>query len=405
MPIIEVDGLTKIFKSREREPGLGGSLRSFIAPRYRQREAVKPISFSLEAGEVLAFIGPNGAGKSTTIKMLTGILYPTAGRAHVLGLTPWQHRQQLAFHIASMFGQKSQLWYHLPPQDTFDLLARIYELDWEEYRKRRAFLVEVFDIAGYLRTPARKLSLGERMRCELAAALLHKPSVIFLDEPTIGLDVVAKQRIRELIGQLNTEEGVTVFLTSHDAGDVEQVCRRAIVINHGEIILDTPVAKMKRDYLKAKTIDLLLEEQAQSLLISDAVTGEQRLSIQLPTSIHEELVDVEGVQVLKAKGHGLKLEIDTSRCPLQPIIAAIMNRCHILDMTISDPPMEEIIAKIYGEKGQSEDVEARTPDDVRTQAPRRFEGVVAEHVETQYVALADGALVEQREAMPQRLEE
>jgi len=258
MSIIEVDGLAKAFKSRERQAGLAGSLRSFVAPRYREREAVKPISFALEAGEVLAFIGPNGAGKSTTIKMLTGILYPSAGKAQVLGMVPWQQRRMLAYSISSVFGQKSQLWYHLPPQDTFDLLARIYELDMTEYRKRRDFLVDVFDIAEHMCTPARKLSLGERMRCELAAALLHKPSVLFLDEPTIGLDVIAKQRIRELIGHLNTEEGLTVFLTSHDAGDVEQVCRRAIVINHGEIILDAPVAKLKRDYLEAKTASFLV---------------------------------------------------------------------------------------------------------------------------------------------------
>ncbi len=350
MSIIEVEHLAKTFKTRERDAGLTGSLRSFIAPRYREREAVKSISFSLAAGEVLAFIGPNGAGKSTTIKMLTGILYPTAGKVHVLGLTPWQQRRTLAFHIASVFGQKSQLWYHLPPQDTFDLLARIYELDMNEYRKRRAFLIDAFDIADYMRTPARKLSLGERMRCELAAALLHKPSVIFLDEPTIGLDVIAKQRIRDLIGQLNTEEGVTVFLTSHDAGDIEQVCRRAIVINHGEIILDAPIAKMKREYLKVKTVDLLLEGAAETLLKTEAESGEQHLSIQSPASIHEEMLATDGVRILKAKGHGLKLEIDTARCPLEPIIAAIMQHCHILDMTISDPPMEEIIAKIYGER-------------------------------------------------------
>jgi ABC-2 type transport system ATP-binding protein len=364
MSIIEVDGLAKTFKIRERGAGLASSLHSFVAPQYRTREAVKPISFSLEPGEVLAFIGPNGAGKSTTIKMLTGILYPSGGHAQVLGLTPWRQRRALAFHIASVFGQKSQLWYHLPPQDTFNLLARIYELDMNEYRKRRDFLIDVFDIQDYLRTPARKLSLGERMRCELAAALLHKPSVLFLDEPTIGLDVIAKQRIRELIGHLNVEEGVTVFLTSHDAGDIEQVCRRAIVINHGEIILDGPVAKMKRDYLKVKTVDLLLEEPAHTLLKTDAISGKQRLSIQLASSIHEEIQATEGVQVLKVKGHGLKLEIDTSRAPLEPIIAAIMQHCHILDMTIADPPMEEIIAKIYGEKGSENRVveHARTAE-------------------------------------------
>jgi ABC-2 type transport system ATP-binding protein len=356
MSIIEVEALAKTFKTRERAAGLSGSLHSFIAPRYRQREAVKPISFSLEPGELLAFIGPNGAGKSTTIKMLTGVLHPTSGKASVLGLIPWKQRRKLSFRIASVYGQKSQLWYHLPPQDTFDLLARIYELDMVEYHKRRDFLVEVFEIKDYLRTPARKLSLGERTRCELAAALLHKPSVIFLDEPTIGLDVIAKQRIRDLIGQLQAEEGVTVFLTSHDAGDIEQVCRRAIVINHGEIILDTPVTKLKRDYLKVKTVDLLLEEPANSLLTIDSESGRRRLSVQLPDSIHEEIQDTEGVRILKAKGYGLKLEIDTSRTPLEPVIAAVMQHCHILDMTISDPPMEEIIAAIYGQGSRDENV-------------------------------------------------
>jgi ABC-2 type transport system ATP-binding protein len=335
MKAIEVADLAKTFRTRERAEGLIGGLRSFVAPQYRERAAVKHIHFSLEMGEVLAFIGPNGAGKSTTIKMLTGILYPSGGEARVLGLVPWQQRRKLSYHIASVFGQKSQLWYHLPPQDTFDLLAHIYELDWCAYQQRRAFLIDVFDIADYMRTPARKLSLGERMRCELAAALLHRPQVIFLDEPTIGLDVIAKQRIRELIGHLNAEEGVTIFLTSHDAGDVEQVCRRAIVINHGEIILDAPVAQLKRDYLKTKTVD--------------QQTGRQQLSVQLALDTQEQQEE-SGVKVVKAQGHELVLEIDTARCPLEPLIASVMQRYHILDMTITDPAMEQIIAAIYNEQ-------------------------------------------------------
>ncbi len=344
MSIIEVTGLAKTFRSRERAPGLAQSLRSLVAPRYREREAVKPLHFTLEPGEVLAFIGPNGAGKSTTIKMLTGILFPSAGEARVLGLTPWLERQKLAYSISSVFGQKSQLWYHLPPQDTFDLLARIYELEPRAYRQRRAFLVEVFAIQDYLRTPARKLSLGERMRCELAAALLHKPQLLFLDEPTIGLDVIAKQRIRDLISQLNREEGVSVLLTSHDAGDVEHICRRAIVINHGEIILDTPVAQLKRDYLKRKTIDLLLEGPVTPLISVRPEDGEVSLAFELADQ------STRSIRVLQAQGHSLKLEIDLTLMPLEPLIAALMQRSHILDMTISDPPMEEIIAAIYTQK-------------------------------------------------------
>lgn len=361
MPIIEVDNLSKTFKTRERAAGLRGSLSSFLVPRYRERQAVKPISFMLEAGEVLAFIGPNGAGKSTTIKMLTGILYPSAGRASVLGFVPWTQRRTLAFHIASVYGQKSQLWYHLPPQDTFNLLARIYELDQHTYRQRRNFLVDVFEIAEYMRTPARKLSLGERMRCELAAALLHKPAVVFLDEPTIGLDVIAKQRIRDLIGHLNAEEGLTVFLTSHDAGDIEQVCKRAIIINHGEIVLDEPVARLKRDYLRVKTIDLLLESDAGTLVKIDAQSGLRYLSVQLPGSLHEEMMDNSGVKVLKAHGHGLKLEIDTALTPLEPVLVAIMQHGHIVDMTVSDPPMEEIIASLYSQTGRGTETPTALP--------------------------------------------
>lgn len=353
MPIIEVDGLTKTFRTRERAGGFKGSLSSLITPKYRERLAVKPTSFTLEAGEVLAFIGPNGAGKSTTIKMLTGILYPSAGRASVLGYVPWKQRHYLAFRIASVYGQKSQLWYHLPPQDTFNLLARIYELDLHEYRKRRDFLIEVFDIAEYMRTPARKLSLGERMRCELAAALLHKPAVVFLDEPTIGLDVIAKQRIRDLIGRLNAEEGLTVFLTSHDAGDIEQICKRAIIINHGEIVLDESVEHLKRDYLRIKTVDLLLEGNAEGL-VRQTEGAEREVCLNLPLSGTENKSSwqASGVRVLQASGHSLKLEVDTALSPLEPIIAAVMQSGHVVDMTIADPPMEEIIAMMYRQTGQ-----------------------------------------------------
>lgn len=361
MPIIKVDGLTKTFRIRERAVGLRGSLNSFIAPRYRERLAVKPISFQLEAGEVLAFIGPNGAGKSTTIKMLTGILHPSAGRASVLGLTPWEQRHRLAFRIASVYGQKSQLWYHLPPLDTFNLLARIYELDLSEYRKRRDFLIEVFDIAEYMSTPARKLSLGERMRCELAAALLHRPAIVFLDEPTIGLDVIAKQRIRDLIGQLNAEEGLTVFLTSHDAGDIEQICKRAMVINHGEVVLDEPVERLKHDYLRVKRVDLLLEGSAEDLVEQVGETNaEACLNLSLPMSMGEERCQ-DGVRVLQARGHSLKLEIDTALNPLEPIIAAVMQYGHVVDMTIADPPMEEIIALMYRQSGRGSIVTQEKP--------------------------------------------
>src|SRR5512136_3426005 len=188
--------------------------------------------------------------------MLTGILYPTSGQASVLGFVPWQDRRKLAYRIGSVFGQKPQLWYHLPPADTFHLFARIYELDDTSFQERQGFLIEAFDIGDLIHTPVRKLSLGQRMKCEIAASLLHRPKVIFLDEPTIGLDVVAKQQIRATLKQMNADENVTVILTSHDATDVEAVCKRVIIINHGQVIYDDRVSRLKREYLTRKTVDV-----------------------------------------------------------------------------------------------------------------------------------------------------
>ena len=329
MPVITVEGLSKTFVVKEKQAGLRGSLRSLIRPRTAEIRAVRGVSFSVERGERVAFIGPNGAGKSTTIKMLVGILYPTSGHAQVLGFVPWQERSKLAFQVGAVFGQKSQLWYHLPPQDTFDLLARIYELDRTVYRKRLAQLVELFEISEYLSTAVRKLSLGERMRCEIAASLLHAPRVLFLDEPTIGLDVVVKQYIRELILRLNEEEQVTVFLTSHDAGDVEQLCRRAMVINHGEVIYDGKVSTLKRNHIRSKAVSLKL--------------GVPFEGFQSP-----------GVTVIKAAHTGVRLEVDTATASIDQVIAQLMARYPILDMTVEDPPMEQVIAHIYRQQGDGQ---------------------------------------------------
>ena len=322
MTIIQIDHLTKTFVTTAKAPGLAGSLRALFRPVRREIQAVKGITFAVEQGERLAFIGPNGAGKSTTIKLLVGILYPTGGTATVLGKVPWRERQQLAYEIGAVFGQKSQLWYHLPPADSFDLLARIYDLERNAYRQRLAELVELFEIGEYLQTPVRKLSLGERMRCEIAASLLHRPRILFLDEPTIGLDVVVKQRIRDLILELNQREGVTVFLTSHDAGDVEVLCRRAMVINHGEVIYDGKVNDLKHNYLRTKTISLKLGQPWQGF-------------------------DAPGVTVLKQKEYGVKLQVDTTVTPIEAVMAQLLARYAIVDINVDNPPMEEIIARIY----------------------------------------------------------
>ncbi len=336
MPVIEVQGLTKTFVTREKQAGLQGSVRALFRPIRRETQAVKGITFAVEAGERVAFIGPNGAGKSTTIKMLVGILYPTSGEAQVLGRVPWRERRRLAYEIGAVFGQKSQLWYHLPPADSFDLLARIYEMDRAAYRQRLAHLVELFEVGDYLHVPVRKLSLGERQRCEIAASLLHRPRILFLDEPTIGLDVVVKQRIRDLILELNRQEGVTVFLTSHDAGDVEVLCKRAMVINHGEVIYDGRVSTLRRDYIHTKTISLKLGEPWQG----DAPCGQ-------PGRKAES--DHPGVDVLKVSksGYGVKLKVDTRVTPIEDVVGRLLARYSIVDINVDNPPMEEIIARIY----------------------------------------------------------
>ncbi|WP_248927766.1 ABC transporter ATP-binding protein [Paenibacillus hamazuiensis] len=330
MSAIWVHGLSKSFTVKKKAAGLAASLKSLLRPELSERVAVAPIDFTVGQGETLAFLGPNGAGKSTTIKMLTGILHPSSGEAAVLGFRPWTDRRRLAFHIGSVFGQKSQLWYHLPPADSFELMSRIYELPRQDYCRRRDDLVERFGLGAYLQTPVRKLSLGERMRCEIAAALLHRPKIVFLDEPTIGLDVVVKQNIRKLILEMNREEGTTIFLTSHDAGDIEQLCKRAIVINHGQLILDQDVATMKRELLTHKTVRLQLAEKTAPPPLDG--------------------VEVTGGGETEAD---LRLSVDTSRIAIEAVLAHLVRHCRIRDVTIEDPSMEEIITHIYARNGEA----------------------------------------------------
>jgi ABC-2 type transport system ATP-binding protein len=292
--------------------------------------AVQDISLQVEQGESLAFIGPNGAGKSTTIKMLTGILRPTSGTAQVLGLTPWQDRSALTSKIAAVFGQRSQLWYHLPPIDSFDLLACIYDLEAVEYKKRKDMLIERFGLVDFLHTPVRKLSLGQRMRAEIAASLLHKPQVLFLDEPTIGLDVVARQELRDLLRQWNREDGMTIFLTSHDAGDIESVADRVVVVNHGRIVLDDSVESVCSQFLSRKILNVLFHQSPATF--------------QLP-----------GVRSMSSSKYGLHLEIDTDVIGIEQVMQKVMTLGVVADITIEDPPLEDVIAHMYGLK----------PDDTR----------------------------------------
>lgn len=286
--------------------------------------AVDGIHLDIPAGQSIAFIGPNGAGKSTTIKMLTGILHPSSGSAEVLGFTPWRERRKLAYHIGTVFGQRSQLWYHLPPADTFELLARIYELKRDEYLSTRNALVDRFDLGPLMQTPVRKLSLGQRMRAEVAASLLHRPRILFLDEPTIGLDVIARQELRDLVREWNRNEGATIFLTSHDAGDIEQVAERVIVINHGRVVVDDSVAAVRKKYLGEKILRAQFHEQ--------------------PAEITSP-----GISLISRNGYELKVSIDTDAIPIQQAILRVMELAPVADISVEDLPLEQIIARIYGE--------------------------------------------------------
>ncbi|MEQ1875355.1 MAG: ATP-binding cassette domain-containing protein, partial [Bdellovibrionia bacterium] len=254
--------------------------------------------------------------------VLTGILHPSSGQVSVLGLTPWKQRHELGYKIGAVFGQRTQLWYHLPAGDTFDLLARIYDQSPAQYRERRQELVKIFDVGHLLAKPVRQLSLGERMRCEIVASLLHRPEIVFLDEPTIGLDVTAKAVIRDLIKTRSERDGTTVFLTSHDTGDMERVCDRVLVVNHGKVLLDQPISKLRANFIRRKVITLM--------------TAEPTVSIEGP-----------GITVVSAVPHRTVLEVDVSLTPVEKVVAAAMKASPLRDLTVEDPPMEEIIKEVY----------------------------------------------------------
>lgn len=322
MTIIKARGLRKVYPLVRRAGSGWRRLRSYLRPQRDAVVAVAGLDLEVEAGEAVAFLGPNGAGKSTTIKMLTGILTPTAGEAVVCGFVPWQQRQLLARRIGTLFGQRSQMWLHLPPTDTFDLLAAIYDLDRNEYRERREELVARFGLGDLLDVPVRKLSLGERMRCELAAALLHRPVVLFLDEPTIGLDPLAKASVRDLIRQVNTEERVTIFLTSHDAGDVERVCRRAVLIDRGHLILDLPVEALHR-----------------------VIPERRRIVVHLASPWRG--IAVGGVHVQQLSPHSVTLEVGPGDASVDTVVAELLRHHMIEDLRIEAPPLEDVIAELY----------------------------------------------------------
>jgi len=321
---IHIKNLCKTFASRETFPGILGSLKGLFSAKTHQVSAIKNLSFDIQIGERVAFIGPNGAGKSTTIKMLTGILHPTSGVIEVLGLIPWKNRHELGYQIGTVFGQRTQLWYHLPPSDTFNLLSKIYEIDPTLFQIRLDELVKLFEIGRFLHKPVRQLSLGERMRCEIVASLLHNPKILFLDEPTIGLDINAKLMIRGLLSKLSMEHGTTLFLTSHDTADIEQVCGRVIVLDQGRIIKDSSLKALKKAYMKRKVLNLVIEEEC--------------LNLNLP-----------GMDIIENEAHHFKCEANIEITPVNQIIQEALKLTGIKDITIEDPSMEEVIRLLYQE--------------------------------------------------------
>lgn len=321
MGIIEVKNISKNFKVKIKEKGFKGSIKSIFKPRFKEIEAVKNISFNVNEGEMIAFIGPNGAGKSTTIKMLTGILYPTSGEINILGINPTKNRKKLAYKIGTVFGQKEQLWMHLTPYDNFKFFGAIYDLKEKEIEEKIEEFSKVFDLEKFINTPVRNLSLGQRIRCEIVASLIHEPKILFLDEPTIGLDPVVKENIRKLIKKMNKEYNTTIFLTSHDVGDIEKLCKRVIIINDGKIILDDDMKKLKYHYLNKKIIE---------------VKSKKKINMK----------NEEGIEIIKNNDFSLKLEIDIEKKNVMDIIKLI-EPDNIIDINISNIPLENIITEIY----------------------------------------------------------
>lgn len=319
---IQVRNLTKTYTTFERGSTFRESVASLFHRKEIQVEALKSISFDVEPGELVGFLGPNGAGKSTTLKILTGILYPSEGEANVLGYVPWKERKRYVAHIGAVFGQKSQLIWDIPPVDAFEMNKSIYSIPDREFRKTLDTLVELLDVSHIIRKPTRQLSLGERMKCEFIMAMLHNPEIVFLDEPTIGLDVIAKEKIREFILEMN-RKGVTFILTTHDLEDVERLARRVIVVNHGEIAFDNTMELLKNHLGTKKIIKL---------------------------STHTPLPEMawEGVSITKTLSrYAVELELDLAVMDIDHFIKQVSDRSTINDLSIQDVPIESVIKDLY----------------------------------------------------------
>ena len=322
MSYIEVNSISKTFKVAKRNSGLKAALKSFVNRKYTFVDAVKNVSFSISKGEIVGYIGPNGAGKSTTIKMLSGILVPTSGNITINGLNPIKDRKKYVKNLGVVFGQRSQLSWDIPAEDTFDLLKDIYKLDEKEYQKTKAFLINLLGIETIIKKPVRSLSLGERMRCEIAASLIHKPKILFLDEPTIGLDAASKKIVREFIFKLNKKQKVTIILTTHDMFDIEALAKRIILIGKGQILYDGSIKDLKHKYGSYKSILISSKEPIKKL-------------------------NIKGIIKETKTTDGYNFIIDSNVITISKFLNYLSERFKIDDIEIDNENIDDVILKLY----------------------------------------------------------
>jgi len=330
MDQIIVKDLTKTFFVARRAPGLWGSIKGLVQREHHEVRALDSVSFSIAAGELVGYIGPNGAGKSTTVKILSGILVPDSGKVTALGKTPWLNRTDYVRRIGVVFGQRTQLWWDLPVLESFNLLRDIYSVPSDRYRANRDQLIETLELGSFLHTTVRQLSLGQRMRCDIAAALLHDPEVLFLDEPTIGLDAVSKLAVREFIAGLNKQRGVTVILTTHDMDDIEALCRRVMVIGDGRILSDGTLANLRA-----------------------SVTRERWLTVDLAEGSPVGSVTDPDARLIRQDGRRFHFAFDPQQIAAAELIGRIARSYPVHDLFVENPPIEAIIARIYAQQASS----------------------------------------------------
>ncbi len=333
MPLIEAHDLVKTFRRTRRVEGRFSTVRTLFTRQRDTTPAVDGVSFAIDEGEIVGYLGPNGAGKSTTIKMLTGILVPTSGRASVAGVVPWEQRERNALNIGVVFGQRNTLWWNLPLDESFRLIAKMYRVPADRAQATIAMLTDLLEMEAFLATPVRQLSLGQKMRGNLAAAMIYEPPVLFLDEPTVGLDAVAKERMRTFIEQINGERRTTVLLTTHDLDDVERLCHRIMIIDHGHIVFDGATAELRHRFAPYRLLDISLAPDGAARL--------EHLAGGLP----------DGIGLASRRELGASLIIDPSRIATADAIAAIAARVPLVDLTVREPDLEGIIRQIYETPG------------------------------------------------------